>query len=63
MILSSKILLIGGLAVMGLVFLVFAFTVTKTLSRTLAEKREIDKKAKLKPDGKKTDEKKNDEEN
>lgn len=60
MILSSKILLIGGLAVMGLVFLVFAFTVTKTLSRTLAEKREIDKKAKLKRDA---GEKKNDEEN
>ena len=46
MIFLSKILMYGGLAVMGLVFLILAFTVAKTLSRTINEKREIDKKRK-----------------
>ena len=44
MIFLSKILIYSGLAVMGLVFLILAFTVAKTLSRTVSEKRKIDKK-------------------
>ncbi len=46
MLFLNSFLLYGAIALMGLVFLFFVTTVIRVLSKTIAEKREIDRKNK-----------------